>query len=266
MNVFVTGGSRGIGREIVLRFAREGWGVAFSYAGNEAAAVETLELAGAARLEALTAAPVTIEQPAQGSGRGDVRLKSYQMDLRRRADIERVGEQVLSEYGELHALVNNAAIVRNNAAVMMSDEEWDEVIAANLTGPFTLMRAFTMHFISNRFGRIVNISSLAEGGCSGQANYAASKAGLTGLTLTFAKEYGPKNITANIVTVGYVPTDMTKDNMAEQLQQYWMKHCPLKRPGKGGEIADLVHFLCSERGSFINGERIRVSGGLTYAP
>ena len=246
MNVLVTGGSRGIGREIVLRFVREGWGVAFSYAGNEAAANETIAL-------------------ARDIDAGRV-VKAYKLNLCDRAAIERVGEQVLADFDEMHALVNNAAIVRNNAAVVMSDEEWDEVIAANLTGPFLLMRAMTMHFLSNRFGRIVNISSLAEGGCSGQANYAASKAGLTGLTMTFAKEYGPKGITSNIVTVGYVPSDMTKDNMAEQLHQFWMKHCPLKRPGKGEEIADLVHFLCSERGAFINGERIRVSGGLTYAP
>jgi len=251
MNVFVTGGSRGIGRAIAVRFAREGWGVAFSFAGNEAAAGETCALAAAAAAEA---------------GHEGAVIKSYQLDLRCRADIERVAEQIFADFGEMQALVNNAAVVRNNAAVLMSDEEWDDVIAVNLTGPFALMRAFTMRFISNRFGRIVNISSLAEGGCSGQSNYAASKAGLVGLTLTFAKEYGPKGITSNAVTVGYVPTDMTKDNMADELHKYWMKHCPLKRPGKGEEIADLVHFLCSERGGGINGERIRVSGGLTYAP
>jgi 3-oxoacyl-[acyl-carrier protein] reductase len=251
MNVFVTGGSRGIGRDIVIRFAREGWGVAFSFAGNEAAAAETRGLA---------------ETAAREAGRDCMPIKSYQLNLRRRADIERVTEQLFNDFGEFHALVNNAAIVRNNVAVLMSDEDWDDVIAVNLTGPFILMRAFTMRFIPNRFGRIVNISSLAEGGCSGQSNYAASKAGLVGLTLTFAKEYGPKGITSNAVTVGYVPTDMTKDNMADELHKYWMKHCPMKRPGKGEEIADLVHFLCSERGGFINGERIRVSGGLTYAP
>jgi len=251
MNVFITGGSRGIGREIVLRFAREGWGVAFTYAGNEAAANETIALAQAAGQEA---------------GHTGAQIKSYKMDSRLRADAEKCVEDSINDFDEMHALVNNAAIVRNNAALLMSDEEWDEVLAANLTTPFTLMRGFCMHFISHRFGRIVNISSLAEGGCSGQANYAASKSGLMGLTFTFAKEYGPKNITSNIVTVGYVPTDMTKDNMAAALQEYWMKHCPLKRPGKGEEIADLVHFLCSDRGGFINGERIRVSGGLTYAP
>ena len=168
MNVLVTGGSRGIGREIVLRFVREGWGVAFTYAGNEAAANETIALARAIDADRV--------------------VKAYKLNLCERAAIERTSEQVLADFDELQALVNNAAIVRNNAAVVMSDEEWDEVIAANLTGPFLLMRAMTMHFLSNRFGRIVNISSLAEGGCSGQANYAASKAGLTGLTMTFAKE------------------------------------------------------------------------------
>ena len=148
----------------------------------------------------------------------------------------------------------------------MENDEWDEVIATNLSGPFYTCRSFLMHFVSNRAGRIVNISSLAQDGCSGQANYAASKAGLIGLSRTLGKEYGPKGITCNVVTVGYVQTDMTKDNLAEALHDFWMQHCPLKRTGSGGDIANAVFFLCSEQGAFINGEVLRVSGGLTYAP
>ena len=101
----------------------------------------------------------------------------------------------------------------------MEDSEWDDVIAANLSGPFYVIRSFLMHFLSNKFGRVINISSLAQDGCSGQANYAASKAGLIGLTNTIGREYGIKGITANTVTVGYVETDMTGDHLAEKLHE-----------------------------------------------
>ena len=123
-----------------------------------------------------------------------------------------------------------------------------------------------MHFLSFRFGRIINISSLSQGGSSGQVNYAASKAGLTGLTNTIAREYGSKGITTNIVTVGYVETDMTKKNLAEKLHEIWLQYCPMKRMGTAEEIAGLVHYLTTENAGFINGENIKVSGGLTYAP
>lgn len=246
MNVFISGGSRGIGRDTVLKFAAEGWGVAFTYAGNAAAADETIKLAAAA-------------SPG-------VTVKAYQLDVKDPAAVEKTVEQAVADFDEITALVNNAAVVRNNAAVMMENDEWDEVLATNLSGPFYLIRTFLMHFISNRCGRIVNISSLAQDGCSGQANYAASKAGLIGLSRTIGKEYGGKGITCNVVTVGYVQTDMTKDNMADALHKFWMQHCPLKRVGSGGDIANAVFFLCSDGGSFINGEVLRVAGGLTYAP
>lgn len=246
MNVLITGGSRGIGRATVLKFVKEGWGVAFTYVGNKAAADETVKLA------------VEINS--------DAKVQAYQLDLADRDQIEAVTTQVQDDFEEVDALVNNAAIVRNNAAVLMEDEEWDQVIATNLSGPFFMIRGMLMHFLSNRCGRIVNISSLAQDGCSGQANYAASKAGLIGLARTIGKEYGAKGVTANVVTVGVVETDMVKDNMAEQLGEYWLKHCPLKKMGEADDIANAVYFLCSDEGSFINGEVLRVSGGLTYAP
>jgi 3-oxoacyl-[acyl-carrier protein] reductase len=148
---------------------------------------------------------------------------------------------------------------------MMSDAEWDDVIATNLSGPFYVIRSFLMHFISNRSGRIISISSLAAEGSSGQINYSASKAGLVGITKTLAKEYGPKGITSNIVTVGYVETDMTKNHMADSLREFWLKFCPLRKVTDARDIASAVYFLATD-GGFINGEEIRVSGGLTYAP
>lgn len=246
MNVFITGGSRGIGRAAVLKFAEKGWGCAFTYIKNRAAAKETVSLANKINSE--------------------LKIKSFQLDIKDPKQVEKVVETALSNFENIHAVVNNAAVVRNNAAVMMSDEEWSEVLDTNLSGPFYVTRSLLMHFISNKSGRIINISSLAQDGCSGQVNYAASKAGLIGMTRTLAKEYGPKGITSNIVTVGYVQTEMTKEHMAGELHDFWMKHCPLKKISSAKDVAHLIYFLCSQEGSFINGEVIRVSGGLTYAP
>jgi 3-oxoacyl-[acyl-carrier protein] reductase len=246
MNVFITGGSRGIGRALVLKFVQEGWGCAFSYSRNESAARETLDLARETAPESL--------------------VKSYRFDVRDSAEVERNVEQAVSDFDSIHAVINNAAIVRNHAAVLMSDEDWEAVIAVNLSGPFYIIRSFLMHFMSLGGGRIVNISSLAQEGSSGQVNYAASKAGLIGLTRTVAKEYGPKGITANVVTVGYVQTDMTDEHLIPELHDYWMKHCPLRRVSTAQDIAGVVFFLCSPAGAFINGEVIRISGGLTYVP
>jgi 3-oxoacyl-[acyl-carrier protein] reductase len=246
VNYFVTGGSRGIGRSIVLKLAAEGHNVAFTYVGNKEAAEET-------RQQVLAANP-------------DIGISSYILDVQKPDDVEKIAEEVIDEFETIHGIVNNAAIVRNNAAAFMSDEEWNEVISANLSGPFFVTRAFLMHFLGVKGGRIINISSLAQDGASGQANYAASKAGLIGLSKSIAREYGPKNITCNVVTVGLVETDMVKDNLADKLSDVWMEYCPMKRLGTPEEIASLVHYLVSKDAGFINGEVIRVAGGLTYVP
>jgi 3-oxoacyl-[acyl-carrier protein] reductase len=246
MNVFVTGGSRGIGREIVLKFIKEGYGCAFTYASKKDAAVEVIG-------EALTINP-------------KANIRSYCLDLKDAAAIEECAEQSIRDFRDIEVVVNNAAVVKNNAAVLMSNEEWNEVISTNLSGPFFVIRSFLMHMISNKKGRIINISSLAQDGASGQVNYASSKAGLIGLTNTLAREYGIKGITSNIVTVGYVETDMTKDHLASKLHGIWMEYCPMKRIGRADEIASLVHYLTTEEAGFINGEVIRVAGGFTYIP
>jgi 3-oxoacyl-[acyl-carrier protein] reductase len=246
LNAFITGGSRGIGRDIVLKFAASGYHCAFTYAGNEKAADETVRLASEIN--------------------SSLRIKSYKLNLMDKAGIETVVEEVLTEFEDIHIVVNNAAIVRDNAAALMADDEWDDVIHTNLSGPFYVIRSFLMHFISNRYGRIINISSLSMDGSSGQVNYAASKAGLVGLSNTIAREYGSKNITSNIVVVGYVPTELTEKHFAEKLKEVWMEYCPMRRTGTGAEIAEAVHFLTTEKAGFITGETIRVSGGLTYAP
>lgn len=246
MNAFVTGGSRGIGRGIVLKMIKEGCGCAFTYAGNTAAAEETIKLAK-------EISP-------------DCNVKAYKMDQSKVSEVEAVVEQAIDDFGDFGTLVNNAAILKDNVFAFMTDEEWDDVIKTNLYGPFYVTRAFIMHFLSNKFGRIVNISSLSQGGSSGQANYAASKAGLVALTQTLAREYGPKKITSNVVVVGYVPTDMTKENMNNELSKIWMQYCPARRVCSSEEIADAVYYLTTEKAGFINGEILHVTGGLTYAP
>lgn len=240
MNIFVTGGSRGIGRDIVLKMVKEGWNVAFTYRSNKAEAQATVERA----LDINAEATVT----------------AYPLDVKNADDVEEVVSHVLDDFEDIHAVVNNAAMLRNNAAALMSDSEWDEVIATNLSGPFYVIRAFLMHFIPAHAGRIINISSLAQDGASGQINYAASKAGLIGLTKSLAREYGPKGITCNIVTVGLVETDMVRDNMSEELSKVWLQYCPMKRLGSPEEISSLVHYLTTPEAGFINGEVIRVSG------
>lgn len=246
MNVFVTGGSRGIGRGIVLKMIQEGNGCAFSYVGNLEAAEETVRLAKEINSEC--------------------KIKAYKMDQSDSKIVEEVVEQAIDEFDSFGALVNNAAIVQDNLVAFMSDEEWDKVIKTNLYGPFYVARSFIMHFLSNRFGRIVNISSLSQEGSTGQANYAASKAGLVALSNTIAREYGPKKVTSNVVVVGYVPTDLTKNKMSEELRNFWVTYCPAKRVGEADEIASAVHYLTTDKAGFINGETIHVTGGFTYAP
>ena len=243
---FVTGGSRGIGRAIVLRLVKEGIPTAFTYVGNEAAMQETLALAAGQS--------------------GSAALKAFRMNVTDSAEVERVADQVMEDFPSLGIVVNNAGIVKNNTAAMMSDEQWQDVIAADLSGPFFVIRSFLAHLMGKRWGRIINISSLAQEGSSGQVNYAAAKAGLIGLTKTLAREYGPRGITSNVVTVGYVDTDMTGQHMATKLQEIWMEYCPMKRVGTAEEIASLVHYLARAEAGFINGEVIRVAGGLSYAP
>ncbi len=242
MNVFVTGGSRGIGKAIVEKFASMGWGVAFSYVNNETAAKQVID---------------EVSTKYQ-----DTNIKYYKLDVKNVLQVEETVETIIDDFEDIHAVVNNAGVLQNNAAALMSDEEWSEVIDTNLSGPFYVIRNFLMHFISNKDGRIVNVSSVAQEGSSGQVNYAASKAGLVAITKTIAKEYGAKNIRSNAVALGYVPTDMTKNFMVQELKDFWMKHCPLKRACSVEEVANVVYFLCSDESSFITGEVIKVTGGL----
>lgn len=244
--VLITGGSRGIGRGIVIGAIQQEYTVLFTYKTQKEQADETIALA---RKE-----------------RSDARIHSYQLDVRDSHAVDAFVGRITDEHNDIYALVNNAAIVKDNATVLMTDEEWDDVIATNLSGPFYLMRGLVMHFLSNRCGRIVNMLSLSAYGSSGQANYSASKAGLEGLTHVLAREYGSKGITTNAVVAGMVKTDMVSSHLDRGLAELWHKFSPLRRDHTASEIADAVLFLISDSARSINGEVLKVTGGLNYVP
>ena len=246
MRFFVTGGSRGIGAAICVEAARRGHDVAFTYARNEAAAKAVARACTEVRPEG--------------------RYRAYQLDVRRSADVEAVGDRVLEELDGVDVIVANAGINHNNLVVSMSDEEWSSVLETNLSGSFYVVRQFLPTFLAQRFGRIVLISSLGATGVSGQANYCASKAGLLGLSATLAKEYGSKGITSNVISPGFFETDMTREGMSAANRGFWLQYCPLGRLGELPEIAELVAFLVGPGGNDINGQEIRVNGGLGWAP
>jgi NAD(P)-dependent dehydrogenase (short-subunit alcohol dehydrogenase family) len=245
MLYLVTGGSRGIGAEVVRQAVREGHDVAFTYHGSEARALAVESEAAALR---------------PGS-----RVKAWRMDVRDASEVERVGEQIQEAMGDVAVVVNNAAINRDNLVVSMTDEEWHDVLATNLHGPFYVSRFFLTGMVMNRFGRIINISSVSASGASGQANYAAAKAGLVGFTKTLAKEYGPKGITANLVIPGFFDTEMTRETMTDKFRDFWSVYCPIRRIGQVSEIAGVITFLASPGASYVNGAEISVTGGLDHA-
>ena len=194
----------------------------------------------------------------------DQKCMGYQLDVRDSGRVNHVSELVTADFDDIDAVINNAGINRNNLAFTMSDEEWNEVIATNLTGSFFVIRAFLPVFLAKRKGRFVSISSIAKDGVAGQSNYSASKAGLVGLSATIAKEYGPRGITSNVVVPGLFETDMTREYLSDELRKFWMKHCPAGRMGELEELSNVILFLISDEASFINSQVIPVTGGLNF--
>lgn len=246
MNLFITGGSRGIGRGIVLDAIQAGWDVAFSYHSASEAAEAVIK-------EAHDLAP-------------ERRCIGYRMDVRSSQDVTTVGDAIMDDFDTMDAVVNNAGITKNNLAFGMSDTEWQDVLDTNLSGAFYVIRHFLPVFLAAKKGRFVSIASIASNGMSGQANYSASKAGLIGLSGTIAKEYAVKGITSNVVSPGFFDTDMTLHSMSAELKSFWNQHCPTKRMGKLQELSAMVLFLASDAASFVNGQVITVAGGLAWAP
>jgi 3-oxoacyl-[acyl-carrier protein] reductase len=236
----VTGGSRGIGRAIVLRLAQQGADVAFSYRGNEAAAKAT-----AAEVEKLGRKAVPIQGDATDPAAADALVKA-----------------AIEAFGKVDILVNNAGITRDDLIMRMTPEMFREVLETNLFGAFYATKAVTRPMLKARAGRIVNITSVSgQAGQMGQANYSAAKAGLIGLTKATARELASRGITCNAVAPGFVLTELTQD-LPDALKQEIRTRTPLGRFGTTEEIANAVAFLCSDEAAFITGQVLAVDGGL----
>lgn len=233
----VTGGSRGIGKAICLQFAKNGADIAFLYAGNTAKAEETRQ-----ELEQL-----------------GVKAKAYQCNV---ADVDAVAavvKKIVQDFGSIHILVNNAGITRDKLVPMMRAADFDAVIDTNLKGVFYMTKAVYPLFLKQKSGKIINISSVSGlMGNPGQANYAASKAGVIGLTKSVAKELASRGISCNAIAPGFIATEMTENLENHALQDA----IPMKRFGKAEEVANLAVFLASAQADYITGEVIRIDGGL----
>lgn len=246
MNVFVSGASRGIGRSVVEGLARQGHDVAFSYFSGGDAATQLCE-------------SVRRAHP-------DRRCEAWRLDVRDSSQVDDVAERVCDAFNPVGALVANAGTASNGLALHMSDEAWNDALATNLSGAFFLCRAFLPHFVGHRFGRIVLVSSITRNGASGQIAYSTAKAGLVGMGMTIAKEYGARGVTCNVVAPGYIETEMTQAHASERNIQFWQGSCPAGRVGQPHEAASAIAYLCSEEASFVNGATLTVNGGLDWLP
>ena len=236
----VTGASRGIGRATALELAKAGAKVALNFAGNRAAAEEVAALIEAAGGEALL----------------------VQADVGDPAAVDTMIKAVVARFGKIDILVNNAGITRDNLIMRMKEEEWDAVIHTNLKGIFNCTKAVTRLMMKQKYGRIVNMTSVVGVmGNAGQSNYADAKAGVIGFTKSMAKELASRNITVNAVAPGYISTDMTA-NLPEQAKSELQSQIPLQRLGNPEDVAAAVLFLVSPGADYITGQTLHVDGGM----
>jgi 3-oxoacyl-[acyl-carrier protein] reductase len=237
-NVLVTGGTRGIGKNIVLRFAAEGARVAFTYRSS------------------------TSEADALVAELGSDRAMAIQGDAAAAASADEATAAVLDAWGTLDILVNNAGVTRDNLMLRATEEDWDLVLDTNLKSVFNFCKAVYRPMMKQRAGRIINISSVVGvTGNPGQTNYSASKAGMIGLSKSLAKELGKRGVTVNVVAPGYIATDMTAD-LSEAAREAMLGAVPLARAGSGEDVASAVLFLASDGAAYITGHVLHVDGGL----
>ena len=236
----VTGGSRGIGRAVCLELAKGGANVVLCYAGNEAAAAETV-----AACEALGAKTLAVKCNVADS-----------------AQVKTLMDEAVKAFGRIDILVNNAGITRDGLLMMMKEEDFDAVISANLRGTFLCMKAVSRLMMKQRYGRIVNLSSVVGlRGNAGQINYAASKAGVIGMTKSLAKELASRGVTVNAVAPGFIDTDMTAA-MTEAAKTATLAAIPMQRLGQPEDVARAVAFLASDDAAYITGQVLAVDGGM----
>ena len=239
--VIITGGSRGIGRAIAFRFAVEKPKlVLLHYDPDDSVADETM-----ARL-----------------AEKGVQAETHRLDVSNRGEVDRLFKEILSRFGRVHVLINNAGITKDGLLMRMSEDEWDLVLRVNLKGVFNCTQAVIRSMIKERTGRVVNISSVVgQIGNAGQTNYSASKAGIMGFTKSLAREVGSRGITVNAVAPGYIQTEMTA-NLPEAAKETFLKNIPLQRVGSPEDVANAVLFLSSEESGYITGQVLQVCGGL----
>jgi 3-oxoacyl-[acyl-carrier protein] reductase len=234
----VTGASQGIGKTIAIEMAKSGATI-FCLARNK---------------EALDA---TIKTITEEGGKA----YAFSCDISNNDDFKNISLNIFKNYGSIDILVNNAGITKDNLLLRMSDNQWDDVLNINLKGPFTCTRSVVKHMMKNKFGRIINITSIVGiTGNAGQANYAASKSGLIGLTKSIAKEFASRGITANCVAPGWIETSMT-DQLNTEVKNKFLSQIPIGKMGQSKDIANTVIFLASDEAGYITGQTITVDGG-----
>ncbi|MDD2551685.1 MAG: 3-oxoacyl-[acyl-carrier-protein] reductase [Dysgonamonadaceae bacterium] len=236
----ITGGTRGIGKAIALRFAQEGANVAFTgrtYNDNMKEVEAEIAKLG-------------------------VKSKGYAFDASNFEDTHKIVEQIKDDFGKIDVLINNAGITQDGLMMRMTEEQWDSVINVNLKSAFNLTHAITPIMMRQRSGSIINMSSVVGlAGNAGQANYSASKAGLIGLTKSLAKEIGSRGIRVNAIAPGFILTDMTSE-LSEEVRKQWAQQIPLRRAGAPEDVANVALFLASDLSSYVTGQIVSVCGGM----
>lgn len=236
----ITGGTRGIGHAIVKKFAEEGCNVAFTYLKSDEKAVQ-------------------IESELTKLG---IKAKGYKSDGASYSETEKLVEEVVREFTSVDVLVNNAGITHDGLLLRMSEEQWDEVIKANLKSVFNLTKHISKSMLHQKRGSIINLTSIVgEMGRAGQSNYAASKAGIIGFTKSIADEFGSRNIRCNAISPGFIDTDMTSV-LDQDLKKSVLAQIPMRRMGSAEEVANTALFLASDLSTFISGQVISVCGGM----
>ena len=238
--VLITGGSRGIGKGIVYKLIEYGANVAFTYSSSASASNKIV---------------------ADLDSNGTI-CKAYKSDASKLEECETLVENVLSDFGSIDVLINNAGITKDNLLMRMSEGDFDSVIEINLKSVFNMTKACQRVFLKNRKGSIINMSSVVGvKGNAGQSNYAASKSGIIGFSKSIAIELGSRNIRCNVIAPGFIKTEMT-DKLSEDIIEAWNNSIPLKRPGETQDVANLCLFLASDLPNYITGQVINVDGGL----
>lgn len=240
-SALITGATRGIGKGIAETFAKNGCNIAFTFASS-------VEKAKAFEAEL--------------TEKYGVKAKGYQSNAADFTQSEELAKNVIADFDRIDILINNAGITRDGLMLRMSEEQWDEVINTNLKSAFNLTKSFLRHFMGNKVGSIINMTSVVGvTGNAGQANYAASKAGMIGFTKSIAKELGSRNIRCNAVAPGFIETEMTEALDAE-VRKGWTDNIPLKRGGSPEDVANTCLFLASDMSAYITGQTLSVCGGM----